>query len=95
MARIANYVVVYDVSADRERRHVARLLTGFGARVQRSAFECRLSERSRKQLLRLLDELQLATGCVFLYRQQWGAARRCAGVVQSNPVADAQSAFFL
>lgn len=33
-------LVVYDVSDPRLRRRLARLLGGYGERVQRSAFEC-------------------------------------------------------
>ncbi|HEY5481563.1 MAG TPA: CRISPR-associated endonuclease Cas2 [Verrucomicrobiae bacterium] len=40
MARTADYVAVYDVSNDAERTRVAKVLEGFGIRVQMSAFEC-------------------------------------------------------
>lgn len=44
------YIITYDISDDRLRRRMARLLEGFGERVQRSAFECRLRESERRAL---------------------------------------------
>jgi len=48
-------LVAYDLSDDQTRRRVAKLLSGYGTRVQRSVFECRLSKREREDL-----EAQLA-----------------------------------
>ncbi len=50
-------LVVYDVSSNRLRRRLARLLGGYGERVQRSAFECRLRRRERRELVRRLRSL--------------------------------------
>jgi len=44
------FAVCYDLSDDRERRRVDKLLTGFGFRVQKSVFECRLTPRSLSDL---------------------------------------------
>ena len=95
MGRAAKYVAIYDVSEDRERRRVARLLEGFGVRVQRSAFECHLSHSHREQLRRRLEELHLSSGFVCLYRQQAGSRRQTAGIAPENPVDDAHYAFVL
>lgn len=43
-------LVVYDVSDGRLRRRLARLLLGYGERVQRSAFECVLGAAERRAL---------------------------------------------
>lgn len=52
-------VIAYDISDDRRRRQVDKLLCGFGERVQWSVFECYLSLHRQQQLLaamrRLLD----------------------------------------
>ena len=37
------YLVCYDVTHDRRRDRVARLLEGYGLRVQKSVFECVLT----------------------------------------------------
>lgn len=52
------YVVVYDISDDRLRLSVSRVLEGYGERVQESVFQCRLTpprlERLTKRLVGLL-----------------------------------------
>jgi len=37
------YLVSYDIPVDRRRQHVAKLLEGYGFRVQYSVFECELT----------------------------------------------------
>ena len=54
--RLVLVLVAYDLSDDQTRRRVAKLLSGYGARVQRSVFECHLSKREREDL-----EAQLTT----------------------------------
>lgn len=43
-------LVTYDLSDDKTRRRMATLLSGYGTRVQRSVFECRLSKKERGDL---------------------------------------------
>lgn len=38
------YVVSYDISKDKLRNKIAKLLEGYGIRMQYSVFECKLSE---------------------------------------------------
>ena len=68
------FAVCYDLSDDRERRRVDKLLTGFGFRVQKSVFECRLTPSAQRALLQSLERLMLSTGHVRLYRVYAGAA---------------------
>ncbi|MEL7638058.1 MAG: CRISPR-associated endonuclease Cas2 [Solidesulfovibrio sp.] len=68
MARDGQYVVVYDLTDNKERTQVAKILQGFGCRVQKSVFECRLSESMRNRLTAQLENLCLQTGGVRLYR---------------------------
>jgi len=49
------YVVCYDIPNDRRRNHVHSALTGYGAWVQYSVFECFLT---RKQRLLMEDRLR-------------------------------------
>ena len=65
------YVVCFDISDDRTRYRVAKVLKGYGYRVQKSVFECpRLTE---KKLLTLMDRLDRlidhTTDTVRFYRQ--------------------------
>jgi CRISPR-associated protein Cas2 len=52
------YVISYDVPDDRRRTKIAKLLEGYGERVQKSVFEAHLDERGyadlRKRLARLM-----------------------------------------
>jgi len=48
------YVISYDISVDRRRNKVAKLLEGFGQRVQYSVFECDLTEAQYAALQRKL-----------------------------------------
>jgi len=44
------YLVSYDIVDDRRRNKLARVLQGYGTRVQYSVFECRLSKSQAKEL---------------------------------------------
>lgn len=54
------YVIAYDISHNRRRSRVHKLLCGYGAWTQFSLFECWLNRRQlvelRDKLARLLDE---------------------------------------
>jgi CRISPR-associated protein Cas2 len=54
------YVVAYDISEDRRRTKVHKLLSGFGHWTQYSLFECYLSEKEYVRLRGMLDR-HLAT----------------------------------
>ena len=64
---IVLYLVVYDISSDRQRARLAKVLEAFGARVQGSVFEVRIAE-SR------LDELRTALSMI-VGRGQSGEVR--------------------
>ncbi|HWQ12857.1 MAG TPA: CRISPR-associated endonuclease Cas2 [Roseiflexaceae bacterium] len=51
------YVVAYDIPVDRRRARVAKVLEGFGQRVQGSVFECDLTDRQYAALRRRLAKL--------------------------------------
>lgn len=51
----ALYVVAYDISDDRRRTRVHKVLSGFGKWTQYSLFECHLTQ---KQLLQLEARLE-------------------------------------
>ena len=61
-------LVIYDIADDRRLRKIARLLRGYGRRVQKSAFECFLSEESATRLLTELRELGKAGDSIRGYR---------------------------
>ena len=51
-------LVTYDVTDDRRRRRVAKLLEGYGRRVQRSVFECNLTKAQFQKLRQRLEHLR-------------------------------------
>lgn len=53
------YIVSYDIADPRRLRQVARLLEGFGSRIQYSVFECPLDKlRLEKLKARLKETIQ-------------------------------------
>jgi CRISPR-associated protein Cas2 len=50
------YLVAYDISSDRRRTRVHKILSGFGQWTQYSVFECFLTEKQYVQLRRRLDQ---------------------------------------
>ncbi|MFW6172251.1 MAG: CRISPR-associated endonuclease Cas2 [Elusimicrobiota bacterium] len=69
--KTSNYVVVYDISSDSERRRVEKSLHSFGFRVQKSVFECRLTKRGKKALIKKLEALNIKTGFIKIYRLEY------------------------
>ncbi len=71
MRGIEDYAVVYDISDDKERRLVDKALKGFGFRIQKSVFECRLNRRAKNELIGKLERLEVKTGFIRLYRLEY------------------------
>ena len=44
------YVISYDLAENKPRNKLAKLLEGYGVRVQYSVFECNLTEKKFKKL---------------------------------------------
>lgn len=68
MPRFSDYAVVYDISDDLERARVDKVLKGFGFRIQKSVFECRMDKRTKEELLEKLSNLNIQTGFIKIYR---------------------------
>jgi CRISPR-associated protein Cas2 len=49
------YIVAYDITSDRRRTKVHKLLSGFGQWTQYSLFECFLTEKEYLRLRQMLD----------------------------------------
>lgn len=57
MATERLFFVVYDVASPKRWRRVFRLMKGYGAWVQLSVFQCRLSARRRADMAARLERL--------------------------------------
>ena len=62
-----DYVIAYDLSDNKERNRVSKLLKGYGFRVQKSLFEIRATKTTLRQLTRALQKLQLESGFARIY----------------------------
>lgn len=90
-------LVVYDIEDDRVRARVASLLEGYGRRVQKSVFECRLGESELKGLTaRLQKELEDAPGAqVRVYNVCGRCLKSSFGLGRVTPASDAQYCYIL
>ncbi len=95
MTRGGLYLAIYDVTDDRERGRVADILEGFGVRVQKSAFEIRLTKTHRARLLREIEALALESGWLALHRLDEGARRHVVGRPPVTPLAEEHHAYVL
>lgn len=62
------YVVAYDISDDRRRTRVHKILLGFGKWTQYSLFECFLTDKQRVQMRAKLDKHLKETDSVRFYQ---------------------------
>jgi CRISPR-associated protein Cas2 len=62
-------VVAYDICEDQRREDVARLLSGYGPRVQLSVFECQVGSTAELRVLRaaLRELIDVLTDQVRIY----------------------------
>ncbi|WP_368493182.1 CRISPR-associated endonuclease Cas2 [Desulfovibrio piger] len=51
------YLVAYDITDDRERRLVSRLLNGYGYSLQRSLYICHIHASQARRMLAALEKL--------------------------------------
>jgi len=88
MKGVGDYVVVYDITSDRERAKVDRILKGFGFRVQKSAFECRLDKRAKERLIEKLSRLEIKTGFIKVYRLEYSSKNISIGEKREKSLDD-------
>lgn len=61
-------VIAYDIEKDRKRREVSKLLEAWGKRVNKSVFECFLSDTELKKLKAKLEKkVKKGTDSILLY----------------------------
>jgi CRISPR-associated endonuclease Cas2 len=57
--RNSEFIYAYDISDDKERRIIERLLQGYGFRRQKSVFICRLTRADQVRLNQTIERLAL------------------------------------
>jgi CRISPR-associated protein Cas2 len=79
------YLVCYDVVNDTRRNRIAKLLKGYGLRVQKSVFECLLSDEQLQLVKTRLDRyLKLEEDQVRFYPMS-GHTRRKVMILGMQP----------
>ena len=63
-------LVIYDITDNRKRIRFAKLLQGYGIRVQKSAFEARLTQRKYEKLMREISAFASNEDSIRVYRIQ-------------------------
>ena len=63
-------LIIYDISDDKHRRNLVKILSSFGLRVQKSAFEGRLNKRQYNKLLSKIDKYYKDGDNIRIYRLQ-------------------------
>lgn len=61
-------IVIYDISDNKQRTRMVKLLEGFGVRVQKSAFEAWLDDRAYSRLCGKIDRFIQPEDHVKIYR---------------------------
>lgn len=88
MRGVSDYAVVYDITSDTERGKVDKVLKGFGFRIQKSVFECRLNKRGRDELIEKLERLQIKTGFIKVYRLEYSSKDTVIGQQKKADIDD-------
>ncbi len=94
MKGAADYAVVYDISSDSERLKVNKVLEGFGFRVQKSVFECRMNRKAKIELIDALDKLDIKTGFIKVYRLEYQSKTDVIGKEKEKNI-DGKNAFII
>ena len=83
------YVISYDIPDDRRRNQLAKVLKGFGVRVQYSVFEAHLNRRQYEELKQAVARVIDLTEDSVRYYALCGA---CAGRIEVPAVGEVTSA---
>lgn len=61
-------VVIYDISDNKRRLKVSKILSGYGKRVQKSAFECIINKKQYETLVAKLTKVISALDLLRVYK---------------------------
>ena len=94
MRKFSDFAVIYDISDNKERRKVEKVLKGFGFRIQKSVFECALDRRGRREIVEQLEALEIQTGFIKIYRLEY-SWKDCTIGEQKKKTMDDDDAFIV
>ncbi len=79
MSKKSFYVISYDISDDRKRNAMAKLLERYGRRVQKSVFECLVDEKTYLEIKRKASLIiDMETDSVRFYQ----LCKRCINLIE-------------
>lgn len=84
-------VVIYDIGDNKKRSKMSKLLCRYGYRVQRSAFECSITNRQLGDLCKEVDKLVEQQDLVRIYKLTDNATLKVWG----NPMYEKEEDFYL
>ncbi len=61
-------IVIYDIISNKRRTRLAKLLQGFGYRIQKSAFECVLTREKCEKLFSVVAEFAQEDDLIRIYQ---------------------------
>lgn len=79
------YLICYDVVKDKRRNKVAKLLEGYGLRVQKSVFECMLTDDQYVMVTRKLNKYLNADEDQLRFYPMSGHTRRKVVILGTQP----------
>lgn len=85
-------IVVYDISENKRRERVRKSLRRFGNPVQKSVFECDLTQRQIEKMERIIRDIMLPEDNIRYYK----LCKNCAGEVEvfgGKPLETTKSAY--
>lgn len=75
-------LVIYDIVDDKKRNRLAKFLSGYGYRIQKSAFEMMLNKRQYKTLLSQLKKYVSEEDSIRVYKIVGYSERTIYGIKQ-------------
>ena len=90
MSQEQRWVIAYDSPSNKRRRKLAKLLEGYGERLQWSVFECRLQPHQLRRLRQLLACIATADDSVRIWAvpQRAPAGEQLGRLVEHIPWQD-------
>lgn len=83
------YVISYDIPDNERRNHLAKVLKGFGSRVQYSVFEAHLTQSQFEQMKQAVDRVIDPDADAVRY---YSLCRACVGRIEVPAVGDVTTA---
>jgi CRISPR-associated protein Cas2 len=79
MNHIKHYLICYDITSNKRRYRLDKLLAGFGERIQLSIYECRLTQGEVQQLVAQMKGLIADEDNILVYPNcHWCCEKRLA-----------------